>query len=664
MLLHRVTLKNFGAYKDEQSLDLATRPGRPIILIGGLNGCGKTTLLDAIQLTLYGPRARTSGRGNRPYESYLKDSVNRDANPKHAHVVVEFSTTLEGQERLYRVCRSWEAYDKAVREFLEVFIDGEYDKVISENWADHIEEILPIEAASLFFFDGEKIESLADPERAAPVIESAVHSLLGVNTVEKLRTDLLALQRRQKVSEEDDETMGGIRLIEADIRKVDQQCADLNQKVASLRDSLARAEDDYSVIDVAFSKEGGDLYSRRADLEAQKEQTESTLRSVSETLATTVVAGPLPLLLLQTQLTSLREQINKEHAAADSAQVIELLNERDHMVLEMLRTLVPSQSIAAAESYLAEDRQIRAQIAAETPQVLDFPASALPQLSSLDQLLKDEAKRASELVGQARNLRERLNTLERQLAGVPDKNAIAALIEERDTARDRVTQIRSALTTLEEVLAKSRRQRQQLSLDRDRAYKRRAQKLAQTESATRIVSYTDRARETLEKFGSALLRRHISRLEVAVLDSFNRLMRKSELVRDLRIDTEKFTLTLVGPDDEQLDPSRLSAGERQLLAVALLWGLARVAGKRQPSVIDTPLGRLDSRHREQLVERYFPFASHQVLLLSTDEEIDEHLLTKLAPSIAHTYMLVHDDKRFVTTIERGYWWTTGASDVA
>ncbi|QKG23895.1 DNA sulfur modification protein DndD [Actinomadura verrucosospora] len=168
----------------------------------------------------------------------------------------------------------------------------------------------------------------------------------------------------------------------------------------------------------------------------------------------------------------------------------------------------------------------------------------------------------------------------------------------------------------------------------------------------------------MEKFGEALLQRHISKLEVAVLKSFQYLMRKSALVRDLRIDTEKFTITLIGPDDQELDPSRLSAGERQLLAVSLLWGLAKVAGNRLPSVIDTPLGRLDSRHREHLVDRYFPEASHQVLLLSTDEEIDEYLLSKLKPSIAHTYTLVHDDKTFTTSVETGYWWSGGAAHVA
>jgi DNA sulfur modification protein DndD len=663
MLLHNITLENFGAYKGEQFLDLTTRPGRPIVLIGGLNGCGKTTLLDAIQLALYGARARTSGRGSRSYDSYLRDSVNRQANPKHAHVTIEFSTTIEGHERRYKVRRSWEANGRSAREFLNVVVDGVLDEVVSKNWADHIEDILPIEAASLFFFDGEKIESLADPERAAPVIESAVHSLLGVNTVEQLRTDLLALQRRQKVSDEDKQALEKIHDIERRITDVDQRCADITQRVASAQGRLARAETHFSTIDEAFSKEGGELYSRRVELEAEKEQAESLLKSVNDTLVNTAAAGPLPLLLLGPQLATLREQVQKERVAAETSQVIDVLSERDQKLIEALAALVPADGLAAAEKHLLEDRQKRAESATETRQVLNFPPSSLPQLSSLDEVLRHEAKRASELVGQAQEQRERVSALERQLAGVPDKNVIAALIDERDAARDRVTELRLMLASVEEELVAARRLREQLSVDRDRAYKGRAQKLANVESAARVISYADRVRDTMEQFGAALLRRHISRLEVAVLDSFNRLMRKSELVRGLRIDTEKFTLTLIGPDGEELNPSRLSAGERQLLAVSLLWGLARVAGNHLPSVIDTPLGRLDSRHREHLVERYFPHASHQVLLLSTDEEIDEYLLSKLKPSIAHTYTLVHDDKNFTTTVEPGYWWTAGASYV-
>ena len=73
-------------------------------------------------------------------------------------------------------------------------------------------------------------------------------------------------------------------------------------------------------------------------------------------------------------------------------------------------------------------------------------------------------------------------------------------------------------------------------------------------------------------------------------------------------------------------------------------------------VIDTPLGRLDSVHRQHIIERYFPHASHQVILLSTDKEIDEANYAKLKPSIGRAYTLRFDDKTASTTVEPGYFW--------
>jgi DNA sulfur modification protein DndD len=121
------------------------------------------------------------------------------------------------------------------------------------------------------------------------------------------------------------------------------------------------------------------------------------------------------------------------------------------------------------------------------------------------------------------------------------------------------------------------------------------------------------------------------RCRVPVLECFQQLLHKTTLVTGIRIDPGSYALTLFGGDRLPLLPERLSAGERQLLAVALLWGLARAAGRALPTFIDTPLGRLDAGHRQHLVSRYFPFASHQVVLLSTDKEIEGDYHRALAP---------------------------------
>jgi DNA sulfur modification protein DndD len=103
-----------------------------------------------------------------------------------------------------------------------------------------------------------------------------------------------------------------------------------------------------------------------------------------------------------------------------------------------------------------------------------------------------------------------------------------------------------------------------------------------------------------------------------------------------------------------ISPDRLSAGERQLLAVSLLWGLAKASRRPLPAVIDTPLGRLDSSHRRHLVQRYFPHASHQVLLLSTDEEIRGEYFDAIRPCIGHSYLLEFNEIDRTSTVKPGY----------
>lgn len=313
MLLRKITLEEFGAYRGKQSLDLTPKKNKPIILIGGLNGCGKTTLLDAIQLALYGNRARCSGRGTKSYEVYLRESINRKADPaRGSAITLEFTVLTGGQEHYYRVVRSWHTSGKTLKEFLNVYVDetygervkssrnvqpdGKFNRLLSEGWADHVESLLPLEIASLAFFDGEKIESLADPERAASVIESAVHSLLGVSTVQQLRNDLLALQRRQKLSDEEQHLLDNIRAQETERDAVLSECDVAHQEWGHSGTELGKAQRKLESLEEAFGKEGGHLFTRRVELENDKKQILDQLAQ-TRTELTQLAAGPLPLLL-------------------------------------------------------------------------------------------------------------------------------------------------------------------------------------------------------------------------------------------------------------------------------------------------------------------------------------------------------------------------------
>jgi DNA sulfur modification protein DndD len=150
------------------------------------------------------------------------------------------------------------------------------------------------------------------------------------------------------------------------------------------------------------------------------------------------------------------------------------------------------------------------------------------------------------------------------------------------------------------------------------------------------------------------MQQNINSIELSILEKLTFLMGKENLINDLRIDPQNLQVLITTGDDVDLPVDRLSAGERQLLAIATLWGLATVSGHPLPLVIDTPLGRLDSEHRRKLVTNYFPNASEQVLILSTDEEIDTELHALLMDSISHQYILEYDDSNSSTSIRPGY----------
>ena len=170
----------------------------------------------------------------------------------------------------------------------------------------------------------------------------------------------------------------------------------------------------------------------------------------------------------------------------------------------------------------------------------------------------------------------------------------------------------------------------------------------------RKLIYTKNILPKIDLFKDKLIGNILQRLELEILDCFNRVIRKKTLVNMIKINKTDFSIKLLAANDTEIKQSRLSAGERQILATSILWALARLSGRIIPNIIDTPLGRLDSKHRSNLLENYFPNASHQIILLSTDEEINEDYSAKLEKFISHKYILNYNSIEHFTTIEKGY----------
>jgi len=658
MILNAITIRNYGVYNGTHRADLTPIEGKPVILFGGLNGGGKTTLLDAFQLALYGAKGRLSNRGRLGYRDYLKQCINRNVRPGDwAEVQLTFTKVLTGKLTQFTVTRSWRDASKGVCEELSVSLNGTPDPVFTEHWDEIVDTYLPSSISHLFFFDGEQIAALAEQSSAASILGTAVNSLLGLDLVDRLQADLKVFERRKQSTALDSTATTQLKALSDEREATDRledslvtQRGTLENEIGRLRKRLADREAD-------FRSRGGVAFEKQNELRIQL-NTLSTEKQVYEEQLRQLAAGVLPVALVATELERTVSQTNREVASRRGQILANMLEQRDAEVLAAMRqSKLPSPSVDNVAAILAEDRAGRTADAtcAVILEADDEVAAILNHLS--DVMLPDALKQTDELLSKLVATEERLARIESDLARVPEQDAVADVVAAIRTGK---AQIESKITELDSVVVRQHAARRR-SVELDEAIQRVAdQGLAAQhaeDSRLRILKHSKKVRGTLDEFRIGVVKRHIATIESLVLEAFRSLLRKQHLIHSLTIDPVSFEVVLWQQPGVALPFDRLSAGERQLLATALLWGLARAAGRPVPTIIDTPLGRLDSVHRGRLVEGYFPHASHQVILLSTDEEIVGDYHAALRPFIGREYTLKHDDTIGSTSITPGYFAT-------
>jgi DNA sulfur modification protein DndD len=594
-----------------------------------------------------------------PYDEYLRRCINRGVEPAEgAAVEIQFRHRSEGEEHTYRVHRSWFTGKSGVSERVEVTRNGTFDRILTDEWNEIVDEFIPASISHLFFFDGEKIESFADIENSARLLNNAVHSLLGLDLVERLSTDLQVLEGRQRARLRGDADRRRLDEVEAAWREAEETRAKAVKDTRPAKQRLVdELEKELRSAEEHYMAEGGRLLDEVPRIENDKAQLEGLLGDGARR-AKELAAGPAPLLLVEDLLLSAAAQAEAEETSKRASSLGNVLTERDSQILHVVSgQKAPKAVIKALEKYLTADRNMRA-AAANSSSYLNLNQEGyvslrgLTHASSLSSVREEVLQQLETLEG----LHSRLNDTERKLASIPATESLAPLLAQLDTLRATLGQERVRLAALDMDIERLTRERDAKKMAWVREAERELDVKLEHEDANRILTHSVRIRHTLEDFKQKVVRRHVSRIEELVLDSFRQLLRKKSLISELRIDPDHFTIELRGGDGQVISPDRLSAGERQLMAVSLLWGLARASGRPLPAVIDTPLGRLDASHRLKLIERYFPHASHQVLLLSTDEEIDEPLYEKLRPWVGRTYRLDFDDKQNVTQPYSGYFW--------
>ena len=652
MILNEMSIDNVGVFAGLQDINLTPRKlNQPIVLINGSNGSGKSTLMNALRIGLYGSNAFRSIQNGSSYSKLLDQKIRRDSTSKESSVSIDFDCKTSDRSSNIRVTRIWRRTKSGIREDLNVIVDQRTDEFLKENWSQYVNEIIPSNLSPLFFIDGERITELATTNSFNGLIQMGIYSLFGIDTIDRLQKDLRVVERRRLASSIPDIDKEVINKKESELRSIGTKIIEAEKERSNLQNfKLIDAKNNLAIVMNEYRQLGGEILDRREKLQVRIGKLESSLDDYTERMVE-LASSELPLLIISDLLQEALEVGYKEKIIHQARSVVEHLEERDTEMFTFLRAQsISKELIEALEHHCSEDLEERQNLASEKTHV-HMNDDVIYQLKSIIQdLLPGLAGSTKDILANQKQLEESLDATRLEFMKIPSKDSIEEIIIKRDVVVAEISRIETSISSLDHTLEALRRSSEQLESEINTLWENIAESESLRLDTARFIRHTQMAKQKLSEFSSALISRQISRVESSALESLQNLLRKDRLIADLHINPHDFSIKFSDENRQSLQPEHLSAGERQLLVIALIWGMARSSGRILPVLIDSPMGRLDTAHRNKLVERFFPCASHQTLIFSTDEEITGNYFDRLEPWIGRCYDLVYSEATKSSTV--------------
>ncbi len=660
MILEQLTLTDFRVFEGRHTLDLSPRvkygKKRPIVLFGGLNGAGKTTILMAIRHVLYGKQILGSGASNKAYEEFLDSCIHRSKDilfqPFSSSVELAFSYASMGEEKHYLVKRNWMLENKKLVERLSILENGkELTELNTEQCQGFLNELIPIGVSDLFFFDGEKIAELAE-DTGGTALGDSIKKLLGLDLIETLDSDLTLLHRQKNKKNASKEIQKKITKLEKKLEKIETQAKNELESYEQAKPVAAEAQFNIDKLEQSLSSKGGAWAATREsetkrslELEAEKTALEGQIREL--------MADKFPISIAEGFAQQTLKQLADEKQYKSILNTSELV--KSHLVsLESnLKNLLSKKDYDKANRIINKEFNDVVDVSSKTSLIHDVSDSSLISIESVITDAKGHQKR--KMQGLCKKLSEKklaLDNIGKNIARAPENDQLQPILDEIKKEQLRKEESIKAQAGYMEKYKRSLRDAMEVVRKLDKL----SEELVTESNKDRSIELIMGSRGLLQDFEKEIALKKVKELEEALIQSFERLSRKDDIELNIDIDPKTFTVKLTGRNGRVIDKNDLSAGEKQIYAISILEALARTSGRNLPIIIDTPLGRLDSVHRKNLINNYLPHASHQVIVLSTDTEVDEAFYADLSSNISHAYKLDYSSKTGATEASEGYFW--------
>lgn len=695
MRIKRLILNNIGPFAGEHCFSFQTdNPQKQVVLIGGRNGAGKTTLFESIRLCLYGCKLYGYRQNSQAYTNQIKKLINdkaKTAPPSTAGIAMQIIIEDGYANSVFEVSRGWTLSRNTLNENLCIYKDGDVLTAGQmQDFDNYLMQIIPPALFNFHFFDGEKISNFVFDHANGQAFRKAFLQICGLDTFDLIEEQLQNNTRTtkdnpQNLIQEEYETARG-KLAEAE-----ESHTLAIQKIQETQAEIDALQDQITILDENMRKYGGvesdDWKSYEKEIQ-EEEAKRDELRRILKAAANDVI----PFIILKNQLEALRLQLTaeeklKRNRLFKSKFSDPLLKEKlqqelkdflklpyaelpDELLLALYRTLcedVPEHEVEFLQISENDSMELLAKI--HHYQNYDI------------QSLVDAEKSLERSLERTRELRAQMDSKE-----VIDSNHYLAqkndLLMRMDAIWRRSLAEKDTLLQTEEILQTAQKVYQ-------KAYEKYRAMLKEK-------SVTDMAARALLAFSELkqnLYVKYISQVEEAFSRNFHNLISKVDLIDGIYISSE---FEVVAYKMEEVDIAHVlkqvqeygeeylrasigeraykiiknnesgkgritvpikveqhfSAGEKQIFVMSLYQSLAEIRTLELPFVIDTPLARIDSEHRKNILVYFFSRLPGQVIILSTDEEINTEGAAMLSGKISDVYLIEHQ-KDGAASMSRG-----------
>lgn len=669
MWISKLELVCFKSYQHQIFEFPMPEAGQNIVLIGGMNGFGKTSILEALYLGLYGrdaiihlARAGLKTDEKTGYPTFLERAFNGEAKRDHGDTMMVRVVIHKTPTKSTNICRKW--FFKANGDWSreeEVVVRDEIrgvpgsPRVDGKNgfyFPELLDEIfVPAHVAPFFFFDGEEVKKLADQSRVEQ-IKQGLEGLLGVVLLRSLTERLKTYEssKRQEIVSVDEQRF---HKLAKDLKDGEEKLSALqNNGRGTESEKLQLRAEQHSLLEriTASGGGGGDIANLKELLE-EREQNRSQLRDTQKSLED-VLAGRLPFQLISRKLVEdyadqLQAEIKYFAWEAEKRSLEPRKNEFEKAFSDQSEPpLLPALTAEQIKSI-----QIRMDAAWAA---LFYPApedcaktivhgylheSQRPKALDFIQGLSLGRKEIQDLLTNQHTLDQRNSELSRKISrldGIDRDGTLTAMKEELETVTKRIDALSDQSREQDRSVIALEAQVINMRADHIREKNR----LDDSSPVRALLEKSERVRRVIDEVIPALFPLKVRSLGKAMTEYYKQLAHKHQVDRIEITDAGATRILSATGDEIEFDRS---AGENQIFATALIAGLAKVSGVKAPMVVDTPLGRLDSKHRDNILKFWTSDAKRQVILLSQDEEIDFHFYKHIKDNVAKTYLLVHED---------------------